>query len=301
MMSLQVTVVPVALRPFGDDAQPPLRVCMLRRGGDWLTDTVADPTLALMTAKRLLEEAVHPELKGSVRLENVGVDYSSEGPNLLFTTALPIAAAELSSAPDDWPLLTPWGDEDRREAVQMLRPDPVRVAMIAYWRGQLMHRTAAFDFLPRYFSTSQVRSVYASVWGENQAEGNFQRWLGSARDEGGRAVCEDVQDALVRREAQSMFVKRMRNVGLTAAAVTRAWDPKIVGMSASVAALAGVVAIPAAVIAGSMVGSLISWQNAKGPGRPPSWYRRTVDDRVDLKAGYPVRPAGVRRPPTFVG
>ncbi|TFB66188.1 hypothetical protein [Cryobacterium sp. Hz9] len=300
MLRFRVTVVPVVLRPIDDDPQTPhLAVSMLRPSGDWLDATVPDAAAALSTARRLLDEAVPEDVDaGDVRMENAGVDYSSGEPNLLFTAVLPIAAAELRGTTNDWSLLTPWADDGPTRAA-LLRLDPVQAAMVHYWRDRLVQTTAAFDFLPRYFTTSQARSVYSSVWGESQADGNFQRWLASARDVNGMALCEGVSDVEVRREAQTAFAERVAKVGLTAEGVTKAWDVKFVGVSAGVGALSGVASIPAAAVAGAIVGSLIGWQRAKGAGRPPSWYH-TTRSRIDLKTWYPVRPPAAKRPPGFV-
>lgn len=310
MMKLRVTVVPVVLRPIDEDARTPqLAVSMLRPAGKWLATTVSDTAGALEAARRMLDDAVldgvEAELPGekpALRLENAGVEYSFGEPNLLFSVVLPIAAAELSGQETDWSLLTPWVD-DNSTCSQLRSLDPVRAAIIAYWRGQLLQTTAAFDFLPKYFPTSQVRSVYASVWGENQADGNFQRWLASARDVMGDEVCVGVIDEKVRQETQAAFAERLAGVGfgLTTATLAKAWDPKFVGLSAGVGALAGVGAMPAAVVAGAIVGSLVGWQRARGTGRPPTWYRRTNADRVDLKTWYPVRPPAAEGPSMFVG
>jgi hypothetical protein len=300
MKGIRVTVVPVALRPFSENqSMPQLGASTLQPSGEWLSTAVADPSDAISEARRMLDEAVRPEVERKWHLENVGVDYSSGTPNLLLTAALPIAAVELDGSAEEWPLLTPWVEKGS-SWTKPLRLDPVRAAMIEHWRGQLARTTAALDLLPRYFPTSQVRSVYSSVWGAHQAEANFQRWIGSARDINGAPLLAEVPDTEVRRETQSGFAARLADVGITPATLAGAWDPKIVGISAGVGAVAGLSAIPAAVIAGALVGASVGWQLFKGAGRPPVWYRRSSTNRVDLMTSYPVRPVPSRRPHLFV-
>lgn len=302
MKGLQITVVPVALRPSdANDSAPPLQVSTLRPGGRWLSRPVTDPLTVLQDARQMLEDAVHPDLDVEGRLENVGVDYTSGAPHLLLTAVLPIAAAELDDSPANWDLLTPWLGEGATRA-SLLRLDPIRAAIAHYWRRELMQSTAAFDFLPRYFPAYQARSVYSSVWGENQADGNFQRWLSGARGAMGQPVCREVPDAEVRREAQTAFAERLAAAtpGLAAATVTEQWDSRIIGTSLAVAALAGAKLIPAAALTGALVGAAIGWQRSRGAGRPPTWYTRTISRRADLSTWYPARPPAINRPPTYV-
>ncbi|MFJ6652902.1 hypothetical protein ACIQLJ_08930 [Microbacterium sp. NPDC091313] len=301
MSDLSVTVVPVALRADDDEpAKPPLSLSYFKPDSGWLTEAVSAAPNVIATASRLLREAVPDELlpdgrqaTDTFRLENAGVDYVSGSPNLLLTAALPIAATELRN--QSWSELIPWGP-----AVAVggeLPPlDPVRSAVATYWREQLTKTTAALDFLPKYFPASQVRAVYESLWGGNQPESNFQRWLTTARDADGVAICEEIADTSVRDEAQAAFARNLTTAGMaagmtTATAVAGAWDPRFVGTSGKVSALAGLAVIPAAVVAGALVGSFVSWQRSRVTGRPPTWYRRTVATRSDLKSLYAVRPA----------
>lgn len=305
MSSLRVTITPVALRPPAEEPQSAqLRVSTLRPGGEWLSTAVSDPGSALRAAREMLDEAVHPDARLAAHLENVGVDYTSGEPHLLLTSVLPIAAAELDNSPDDWPLLTPWvGDAPPAERVRLLRLDPVQAAMIAYWRQQLVATTAVFDFLPQFFTLYQARSVYSSVWGERQPDGNFQRWLLSAEGTKTGRVCREVEEEEARLATQTEFAERLAEAatGISPAMVKEQWDPKIIGTSSAVAGLAGLSAwIPAAYVIGAVVGATISYQRTKGTGRPPRWYSRTIHRRADLKTWYPVRPPATRRPPVFV-
>ena len=300
MSTLRVTVVPVALRAEDDSTRPTLSLSYFSSDTGWLSEAVTEPSEVAGIGQRLLSRAVpnellteHLEAIHTLRLENAGVDYSSGSPNLLLTAALPIAVTELRG--DAWTELVPWPSSTRGSAQRAVL-DPVRVAIAGYWREQLMKTTAALDFLPKYFPASQVRAVYESLWGGSQAESNFQRWLTTARDTDGTAICEEVFDSSVREEAQAAFARNLTATGMTAGmttanAIARAWDPKFVGTSGKVSALAGLAVIPAAVVAGALAGSLVSWQRSRVTGRPPAWYQRTVATRSGLKALYVVRPA----------
>lgn len=301
MPSFRVTVVPISLRANDDEpSSPPLSIASFKSDEHWLNETVSDGSNVIAAARQLLEQAVPMELLRDgraaadiFRLENAGVDYSSGRPDLLFTAALPIAATELRG--EYWTDLVPWGApiETERKSRSF---DPVTSAITSYWREQLTKSTAALDFLPKYFPASQVRAVYESLWGGSQSDGNFQRWLTTARDTNGVSICEEVVDSSVREEAQAEFALNLSTPGMaagitTAAAVASAWDPKFVGTSGKVSALAGLAVMPAAVVAGALVGSLVSWQRSRITGRPPSWYRRTVATRTDLRGLYAARPA----------
>ncbi|MEG3614643.1 hypothetical protein [Isoptericola haloaureus] len=306
MGTLRVTVAPVALRPVVDGQVSQFRVSTLRPGGNWLSAEVSDPSDVLRRGRALVEVAltdpVPAEVLEGLRLENAGVDYSGETPNLLLSVVLPIAAVELGDA-EDWPLLAPW-DDAGGGAGPLLTHDPLRAAFVAYWREQLVHTSAALDFLPTYFTMSQARSVYSSVWGEPQAEGNFQRWLTTAKAADGSPLCEEALDENVKRRTQEELASRLTKAGLkglSAAGVAKAWtDPKIVGASSGVTALAGLAAVPVAGIAGAIVGSAIGYQASKSPGRPPRWYKRSTSERNPLKSWYPVRPPQIALQNTFV-
>ena len=300
-----MTVVPVALRPMVEGQATQFRVSTLRPHGSWLTAQVPDPKAVLDVARGLVDDALTDvlpsEARGELRLENAGVEYSSGAPNLLFTAVLPIAAAELADAAD-WPLLTPWRGSEGAPRHQPL--DPVRAALIAYWHEQLVHTTAALSFLPAYFTMFQARSIYSSVWGQQQAEGNFQRWFATAKAVDDSLLCEEATDEKVQRRTQEELASRLTKAGLhglSFASVAKAWsDPKIVGASASVTALAGFAALPVAALAGAVVGSAVGYQASKSAGRPPRWYKRSTKERKQLKSWYPVRPPKTTLPPIFV-
>lgn len=305
MTTLRVTVVPVGLRPLGgDDQSGRLGVSTLKREGAWLSASITDPSETLQMARRLLDGAVPQEVAAG-DLENAGVEYSSGSPNLLLTAVLPISAAELSDNAEDWPLLAPWvGDAEAKQRTSMLRPlEPIQGAMVAYWRGQLIQTTAALDFLPKYFTMHQARSVYASVWGERQQDGNFQRWLGSAEDVSRANVCKEVEGGDAREEIQDEFAQRLAAsaTGISVAMVKKQWDPKVVGTSSAVSGLGGLATlIPAAAVAGAVVGATVAYQRARSAGRPPRWYSRVVNKRIGLKTWYPVRPPAAALPPLVI-
>lgn len=310
MSNLRLTVVPVALRAVDDEpGRPALSVAYFRSGDDWLTTEVSSASEVVSAARQMLDEAVPEELLSDgrkaadvFRLENAGVDYSTGQPNLLLTVVLPIAATELQRG--RWTELVPWAENAGADA----RPqplDPVRGAIAMFWRDQLTTSTAALDFLPKYFPASQVRAVYESLWGATQSDGNFQRWLTTARGADGGVICAEVADSSVREEAQIAFAENLSAAGMaaglmTGTAIASAWDPKYVGTSGKVSALAGLAVIPAAVVAGALVGSFVSWQRSKVTGRPPSWYSRTAEIRTDLRALYAVRPVVQIESQTFV-
>jgi len=291
---MRLTVMPVALRPEGDDPGSPMAVSVLRSTSGLITEMVEDIAAVVPQAESMLAAALpsevddDPDLRGrNRRLENIGVDYSSGVPNLLFSAVLPIAATELNGEPDRWTRLV------MREADDAARVTaPETRALVRYWRDQLLRTTAAFDFLPEYFPLSQVRAIYSSVWGEEQQDANFQRWMLSAKDVESAPVLAEVASEVVQRSAQAAFVERVARVlGAVPSSIQSNWDPKYVGVSAGVAALGGgMKAIPAAVVAGAIVGSLVGWQRARGAGRPPAWFRRTNVQRVELLTWYPVRP-----------
>lgn len=291
---MRLTVLPVALHPEGDDPLSPMAVSVLSAGSSSSSAVVEDVTRVLPQARRMLAGMLPSEIKGDMelrrrtqQLESVGVDYTSGVPNLLFSAVLPIAASELDGEVNDWVRLAPsQGD------VGVDPADPGISALVRYWREQLVHTTAALDFLPEFFTVSQVRAVYSSVWGEEQADANFQRWLLSARDVEATPVVTEVASERVQQSTQDAFVQRMASaLGAEPVSIARNWDPKYVGLSAGVAALGGgMKAIPAAAVAGAIVGSLVSWQRARGAGRPPAWFRRTNAHRVELQTWYPVRP-----------
>lgn len=272
---------------------------MLRPGRSWLSTTVQDSADVLDAALRVAREAVHPEVEPTA-LENAGVIYDKGAPNLLLGMVLPIAAVELSENTENWQALTPWVADDPTHG-GLRRADPIQAAMISYWQEQLTRTTAVLDFLPKYFPAAQVRSVYASVWGVNASEGNFQRWLGSALDASGDKLCKEVSDDVVRQENQTEFTRRLAGKGLPPTKVASLWDPKVVGLSASVAALAGIASLPVAAVAGALAGAAVGWQSTRGSGRPPTWYQRTKATRTALRAPYPVRPPVTRLTSTLIG
>ncbi len=260
-----------------------------------LSEEVEDAEHVIPQVRRMLAGVLpreidqDPVLRRRVqRLENVGVEYSAGAPNLLFSAVLPIAASELDGRANRWTRLVQ-GRADARTHP----PEAEVSALLGYWRQQLVRTTAAFDFLPEFFPISQVRAVYSSVWGEDQQDANFQRWLLSARDVDAEPVVAEQDSADVQRSTQAAFIDRVAGVlGAEPSGIANNWDPKYVGVSAGIAALGGGMrAFPVAVAAGAIVGSLVGWQRARSAGRPPSWFRRTQPQRVELQTWYPVRPS----------
>lgn len=294
MDKMRLTVMPVALRPEGEASTTSMAVAALKHPSGWISTSVEDAGRVILQARELLASVLPPDIDRdpdlkdqSHRLESLGVEYSSGSPNLMFTAVLPIAATELGGSDSVWAALP----TKRGDAI-LESEGPASTALVRYWRGQLVRTTAAFDFLPEFFTVSQVRSVYSSVWGEEQQDANFQRWLLSAKSADSRPILAEEDSEVVQRSTQAAFVDRMaRALGAEPSSVASNWDAKYIGVSAGVAALGvGMKAIPAAVVAGAIVGSLVSWQRTRGAGRPPAWFRRTTPRRVELQAWYPVRP-----------
>lgn len=286
--------MPVGLRPNAQASVAPLGVAVLMNDRGFVSASVDDLGTVVAQAQALLTSVLPQEVTGDPELgprggglESIGVDYSAGAPNLLFSAVVPIAASELS---DDAAVWSPLASS--RTGGDDAGMTPERTMLLRYWRDQLLRTTAAFDFLPQYFPASQVRAIYSSVWGEEQQDANFQRWLLTAQDIDAQRIVLEQDSESVRDRAQEAFSSRVsRPLGAESSSIARGWDPKYVGISAGVAALgAGMGAIPAAAAAGAVVGSLVSWQRFRGAGRPPAWFSRRTPTRVELQTWYPARP-----------
>ena len=127
-----------------------------------------------------LEEVAGRGPKVLAPLEKVAFASSGSDLRLVYTTVLPLA--ELvgpAGRPDDerdlgdWVLLTPWVGRGNVPAREILPEEHLLVR--DYWRRQFEETSAVLEFLPRYFTTSQVRAAYSSLWGEEQHVGAFYR------------------------------------------------------------------------------------------------------------------------------
>lgn len=307
MASFKVAVVPVSLHPV-EDTQ--LRVVTYRPGGRWLTRAVPDAPQTREVGRELLEQVLpdDPDFRGA-RLECAGVDFSGEVPTVVLTAAvrmLPDLADPRGLEGDthpDWPLLVPW--QAVAGAAEVV--DDTRALLIAHWREQLERTTAAFDFLPRFFTTTQVRAIYSSVWGEAQNDGNFHRWLHPKPTI--QRICKRAPRDTVRFEVESRIAESLKSLndhmpavmGAAAGMAARrqaaqTFLGKAVGISPSrMGPLAG--AVPAVAAIGAVVGGAVAYQAARSAGKLPDWYERVDAERKPLSVWYVPKPArSVERP-----
>ena len=151
-----------------------------------------------------------------------------------------------------------------------------------YWRSELAETTAVFDFLPKYFTTSQGREVYSSIWETPQDPGNFHRWLHKQNDGICTQAATNDEVLAEREEAMTQTVAKTANLNLLIAKVV------VLGMSTlrGGAGLAPLVVLSAAAAAGSV---LLSMKQQRGP--EPLYYSRTSPSRVNLATTYGPRPA----------
>lgn len=157
-----------------------------------------------------------------------------------------------------------------------------------YWRQLLEETTAVFDFLPRYFTTAQVRGVYESVWGEAQDAGNFHRWLHKQNGD----VCVGVEGDQVVEERDRVAAERLAEEGQTPQSprlLATALPDGLVGSSALALSPLGV-ALPALSLAAGATGARVAFQAAKQRGPQPKWFTRTANERVRLDTLYGPRP-----------
>lgn len=310
MASLSVVVVPASLLPVGE-AQ--LRVVTYRPGGAWLTRTVPDAAQTRDVARELLQQVLpeDPDFR-STRLESAGVDFSGETPKIVLTAAvrmLPELADPQRLDGDthpDWPLLAPW--QPVGLAAEVI--DDTRALLIAHWREQLERTTAAFDFLPRYFTTAQVRAIYSSIWGEAQNDGNFHRWLHPKLN--AERICKPAPAEMVRSEVETRLAAGLRTLSDLMPTVMGAAS----GMAASRQAAAIFVdsavgisprrmgpmalAVPAVAAIGAVVGGAVAYQSGRSAGKQPVWYEREDAEREPLAVWYAPKPAKLVERPTFI-
>lgn len=271
-----------------------------------LVDTQSAATCAQALAKRVTEKlpvlGLDSEGPGSVpAVEEVAFTSSESGLKLVFTTVLPLAdVVRPAEAPDDemtmgdWALLTPWvgrGNVPQKERL----PEEHRLVR-NYWRRQFEETSAVLEFLPRYFTTSQVRDAYSSLWGEEQHVGAFSRWL-HERDKPKTPLVRRVDEKEVRKHVGLAFA-----VELTKSKLGSQIDPSVpqlppgagVGVSVGMVAGSALGFLPAALIAGGVAGSLMAYQQKAGRGKKPLWYRAAPSSRILIDDPYAPRPTWLR-------
>jgi hypothetical protein len=314
---VRLVVVPVTVGPLGEGTTAELLGYM--PGGQWLAD-LADRAPLEETLARVLEGA-EPAAMRSLRgwtpaPESVGFRATDDGVDLVFTCALPVTAPLLdpqqerhSRSRGEWVRLLPrfpprpksGSTEDWQRGVSevVLAADPVSLAVLDHWRQRIEETTAAFELLPRYFTTPQVRSVYEAVWGEQQDPGNFHKWLHQPNENGG--ICIEVPAEKVRRAVDEAASRVWRETDGSDAPVAAALALRGLASAATPGKAADVGTSPIALASLAMlsptlsavagvVGGAIAYQSSRKPGRQPVWYSRAGDTRTVLPSLYSPRP-----------
>ena len=292
-----VLVLPVALFPAFDGS---IGFLAFRPAGDWLrASATSDPR---GVAEQLLHEQ-GPSLVDSLpgwrpQLERVTFTDDDRGLTLVYTASLPMTtplmdrdlrATQPVNVPDGWvDLLAAVRSGARPNREAWTTGDHAGHVVLDYWRQQLEETTAAFDLLPRYFTTSQMRLVYEAVWGKEQDAGNFHKWLHD--DNQGIATLADETRIMheVDAVARAAWMPSLKAAapGLTMNQVA----PKLVGSSPLVAIGGALGAIVGVAVGTAAAGGLVAYQSARNAGPQPKWYRRTKPGRVILKDLYSPRP-----------
>lgn len=289
-------------------------------GGQFLRDSLEDTQPAGRSAQALAKRATDvlpvPSLDSDRHgpkvlppLEAVAFTSSGSDLRLVYTTVLPLAdLVGPAGRPDDerdlgdWVLLTPWVGRGNIPAKESLPQEHLLVRN--YWRRQFEETSAVSEFLPRYFTTSQVRAAYSSLWGEEQHVGAFYRWLHD-RDKPKTPLVRPVDEEVVRKHVERAFA-----VALKSSELGPQIDPRTpqlfpgAGVGVSVAMVAGSALgfLPAALLAGAVAGSLVAYQQRTGRGKKPLWYESAGHSRILIDDPYAPRPTWLRtggRPAPF--
>lgn len=282
-----VVLVPISLIPAeeGND----VTVAAYRPDG-WLEETSVSerPT---GVAQSLLHQTPGLDEEISTRLEPVGFVEAGTATQLVYTASVPMAATlrrDVESQDHAWTSLLPEGNEPGQ------RQDPVGRLVLDYWRHALSETTAAFDLLPQYFTTSQVRSIYGSVWGEPRDWSNFRRWLHTSN----RDACMEVSNLDVGHEVDAALTSRLAATSYAAvaladqaarAAAVRAASRHVGISPRALGPVAGTIA--PVVLAAAVAGGLIAYQRQVSRGKTPTWFTRTTRERVVLAEPYTTHPA----------
>lgn len=303
MVRVKVVVVPVALVPAPDDQ---FRVMAFVPGGSFLSATASGTGEVTERGADLLAQAC-AEMGASAkpRMEEVAFLPEGDALQLIYTAVLPLLAwdervASHDAAPEGWVLLTPWvgrGNTRKREAL----PEPQGLVR-NYWRRQFEETSAVLDFLPKYFTTAQARAAYSSLWGEQQHEGAFHRWLHDRDPAAKTPLVTPVEERVVRRDAEETFERLLEKsaLGLQIGAslaggraatgtLTKVAGPSV-GLSGAAVAASALGFLPAAVVAGGIAGSIIAYQRKVTRGKKPLWYTRARQQRILIDDPYAPRP-----------
>lgn len=303
MPELRVGVVPTALAAESDTD---LRLKVWLPGGKLRVRPIADAGEAFRVAAELTfgPKATSEDTSRLFRIQKtawVPLDDGDSPAVLLFLVPLPMWAPAIvgqeslktakaehlvidSSNPDWEPLVR------RRSGHLDVTNGPIRQTIVSRWQHELETTTAAFDFLPKFFTTSQLRSVYASAWGlDPNADldaANFNKWLHKGKNAG---VCVPVSASEVRESVEERFADELagRQVGedarLAATGELARMGAPIVGLGLRAAGLGPLGLIAGIAGAAAIAGAAVAFQTSTAPGKPPQWYRRAEEQTVPLR------------------
>jgi hypothetical protein len=318
---ISVVIVPVAL---AIEHEKP-RIVGFRPGEAWLSRKHDGSREPLDIAFDLLQhsglELVSNLALARESIEAVTFVEDNGSVDLVYTVALPVTAplpgdthpAAGEAANDEWSSLLPDLDPDLRASTPsaewtqlvdhaLTSLDPIARTVLEHWRQQVEETTAAMDLLPAYFTISQLRTVYAAIWGVEQDAGNFHRWAKTT-------------NAGIFREVDEAQIVAVRNEKAHAVLDSTGWPvdatPRdigvaiggLVGTSPGLISGAALAVSPALRTVGAVVGGLVAYQSSvRARGARAQWHTRTSDDRTVLKELFAPRPiwqqAGIRAHPS---
>lgn len=303
MKKLKVAVFPVALVPSDEDQ---LQLMAFAPGGDFLRADVGERTSARECAQALLGSGgAALDLQRPASLEEVAFTATDSSVTLIYTAVLPLVdgTQEVASLPGgrdlgQWVPMTPWIGRGNPRKHENLPPEQAMVRN--YWRRQLEETSAVLEFLPRYFTTYQVRAAYSSLWGEEQHVGAFHRWL-HEREEPKTPLVTQVDEEVVRNAAEDAFMRALKDSDLgpqmkTASTPFTPWGAVRgarapgVGLSAAAVAASGLGFLPMALFAGAVVGGRVAYQQKVSRGKKPLWFTRALPGRILIDDPYAPRP-----------
>lgn len=286
---VDLVIVPVAALPL---ASANVELVAYRPDGHWISgrlrhdlDRVASE-LTVRSGPPLLGELIgwHPRVDPITFVETEG------GVSLLYSVAVPMtsplvdARLEANTArmlPEDWVRIASRSPGFRHPAA-----DPVIGPVLDHWRQLLEETTAAFELLPKYFTTPQVRALYEAVWGQEQDAGNFHKWFHGQHP----PVCRAASEDSIRRDIEGVGHEVWGHTPALASVSLRAVAPKLVGTSPAVLIGGAFGSVVGAAVAGAVAGGLVAYQATRRPGKQPEWYTRTREQRGNLTDLYSPRP-----------
>lgn len=268
-----------------------LRVVAHKPRKGWLQDCVAGVEPVAL-ARELLGQTPGLDKVPAPEVEAVGFVTDSATTRLVYTAPLSLSALlaiDAEQGDPEWTLLAPWG----KTSLDAL--DDVHAMVLNHWRLAVAETTAAFDLLPNYFTTTQVRALYSSIWGQARDWSNFHRWL----HKNNAGICREVAPQKVETEVDKALnsaphlMAAAAAAGTTAnllsAAIAGATSSGLVGTSpVAVGTLAR--ALPGVRVAAALTGGAIAYQRSVARGKAPAWFTRTHPERRVLQEPYSPRP-----------